>query len=262
MENWSYKRNGAVEGPVSKDRLKSLYDSGEITRQTLVRSSSSGGAWRRYGDVPDLHPFGAQPRIPRAVKNLWAWFVFGTPLVGGLIDVFLIQSKGNEFVESNSSWLSHAPIGVNILAIVVWLLLISIEILKRDQKNKVAGMLVWIIAASLYQGLSWWTTALVSSLINVSLGFGLPACQADIVQGQVKQLFEKSAANSGDAGVSAVVLTDTHQQWRTDRIRMCAGKLVTTTNTQIYSVRYQIEDRGNSLFRNTMHGLNITIHVE
>jgi GYF domain 2 len=120
MENWSYKRNGAVEGPVSKDRLKSLYDAGEITRQTLVRSSSSGGAWRRYGDVADLHPFGAQPRIPRAVKHLWPWFVFGTPLVGGLIDVFLIQSTGNEFVESNSSWLSHAPIGVNILAIVVW----------------------------------------------------------------------------------------------------------------------------------------------
>ena len=262
MENWSYKRNGAVAGPVSKDELKSLYDAGEITRQTLVRSSSSGGGWRRYGDVAGLQPLGAQSRIPRAVKNLWPWFVFGTPLIGGLIDVFLIQSKGNEFVESNSSWLSHAPIGVNILAIVVWLFLISIEILKRDQKNKVAGMLVWIIAASLYQGLSWWTTALVSSLINVSLGFGLPACQADIVQGQVKQLFEKSAANSWDAGVSAVVLTDTHQQWRTDRIRMCAGKLVTTTNTQIYSVRYQIEDRGNSLFRNTMHGLNIAIHVE
>src|ERR1700730_14272338 len=173
MENWSYKRNGAVEGPVSKDRLKSLYDSGEITRQTLVRSSSSGGAWRRYGDVADLHPFGAQPRIPRAVKHLWPWFVFGTPLVGGLIDVFLIQSTGNEFVESNSSWLSHAPIGVNILAIVVWLFLILIEIQKSDQKNKVARMVVYIVVAPLYQFFSWWTTALVSSLINVPLGAGL-----------------------------------------------------------------------------------------
>jgi GYF domain 2 len=113
MENWSYKRNGAVAGRGSKDELKSLYDAGEITRQTLVRSSSSGGGWRRYGDVADLQPPGTPPRIPRAVKNLWPWFVFGTPLVGGLIDV--IQSKGNEFVESNSSWLSHAPIGVNIL---------------------------------------------------------------------------------------------------------------------------------------------------
>ena len=56
MENWSYKRNGAVAGPVSKDELKSLYDAGEITRQTLVRSSSSGGGWRRYGDVADLQP--------------------------------------------------------------------------------------------------------------------------------------------------------------------------------------------------------------
>jgi len=99
MENWSYKRNEAVEGPVSKDQLKSLYDAGEITRHTLVRSSSSGGGWRRYGDVADLQP----PRIPRAVKNLWPWFVFGAPLVGGLIDVFLIQSTGHKFVESNAS---------------------------------------------------------------------------------------------------------------------------------------------------------------
>ena len=70
MENWSYKRNGAVEGPVSKDQLKSLYDAGEITRQTLVRSSSAGGGWRRYGDVAGLQPLGAQSRIPRAVKSL------------------------------------------------------------------------------------------------------------------------------------------------------------------------------------------------
>ena len=99
MENWSYKRNGAVEGPVSKDRLKALYDAGEITHQTLVRGSSSGGGWRRYGDVADLQTPSASPRIPRAVKNLWPWFVFGMPVIGGLIDVFLIQSKGNEFVE-------------------------------------------------------------------------------------------------------------------------------------------------------------------
>jgi len=261
MENWSYKRNGAVEGPVSKDRLKSLYDSGEITRQTLVRSSSSGGAWRRYGDVADLHPFGAQPRIPRAVKHLWPWFVFGTPLVGGLIDVFLIQSTGNEFVESNSSWLSHAPIGVNILAIVVWLFLILIEIQKSDQKNKVARMVVYIVVAPLYQFFSWWTTALVSSLINVSLGFGLPECQADIVKGQVKELFENASAKSVDAAVGVAALTDMHQQWRADRTRMCTGKLA-TTNTQTYSVRYKIEDRGNSLFRNSLHGLYLTMHVE
>jgi hypothetical protein len=257
MEDWSYKRNGAVEGPISKDQLKALYDAGEITRQTLVRSSSSGGGWRRYEDVSDLR---AQPRIPRAVKNLWPWFVFGTPLVGGLIDVFLIQSRGHKFVELNASWLSHAPIGVNILAIIVWLFLISIEIQKSDQKNKITRIAVWIVVAPLYQSFSWWTTALISSLINVSLGFGLPECHADLVKGQVEELFENAAAKSVDAGVGAVALTDTHLQLRTDRIRTCTGKLV--TNAKTYSVRYKIEDRGTSLFRNTLHGLYVTMLIE
>jgi hypothetical protein len=256
MEIWSYRRNGGVEGPVSKDQLKALYDADEINRQTLVRSSSSGGGWRRYGDVPDLRP----PRIPRAVKNLWPWFVFGTPLASGLIDVFLLQSTGHKFVESNAAWLSHAPIGVNILAIVIWLFLISIELLKSDQKNKITRMIVWIAVAPLYQSLSWWMTALVSGLINVSLRFGLLECQADIAKGQVEALFENTAPKPADTGPRAITLTDARQQLRTDRVRTCTGKLVTNTHT--YSVRYKIEDRGNSLFRNTLHGLYITMHIE
>jgi hypothetical protein len=122
-------------------------------------------------------------------------------------------------------------------------------------------MVVYIVVAPLYQSFSWWTTALVSSLINISLGFGLPECQADIVKGQVKELFENASAKSVDAAVGVAALTDTRQQWRTDRTRMCTGKLA-TTNTQTYSVRYKIEDRGNSLFRNSLHGLYLTMHVE
>jgi hypothetical protein len=34
------------------------------------------------------------------------------------------------------------------------------------------------------------------------------------------------------------------------------------TNTQTYSVRFKIEDHGNSLFRNTMHGLYISVVVQ
>jgi hypothetical protein len=135
--------------------------------------------------------------------------------------------------------------------------LILIEIQKSDQKNKVARMVVYIVVAPLYQFFSWWTTALVSSLINVALGFGLPECQADIVKGQ----FENASAKSVDAAVGVATLTDMHQQWRADRTRMCTGKLA-TTKTQTYSVRYKIEDRGNSLFRNSLHGLYLTMHVE
>lgn len=257
MESWSYYRNGAVEGPASKDELKALYDAGEITRHTLVRSSSAGGEWRRYGDVAGLAP----SRIPRAVKNLWPWFVVGTPLVGGLIDAFLVRSTGNGFVEANASWLSHVPTGLNILAVALWLLLITIEIQKRDKGNKITGMAVWLIASPLYLTFSWWTTVLVSFLVNVPLGFRLPECQADIAKFQVKQIFEKANAKPGDAGASAIALTDPQQQWRTGRIRMCTGKLV-TPNGKTYSVRYEIEDHGNRLFLRTMHGFYVTTLVE
>jgi len=259
MEQWSYRRNGGVEGPVSKDQLEALYQAGEITSQTLVRSSSAGGGWRRYGEVVDLRPLDAPPLVPRAVKRLWPLFVFGTPLLGGFLDVVLMRSVGNGFVEANAAWLRHVPIGVNLLAIALWLILIWLEINKRGQKNRIAGMIVWLVAAPIYQAFSWWAMALVSGAINVSLGYGLPECQADIAKAQVKELFERTAAKSGGAG--AVALTDIRPLWGTDRIRMCAGKF-SAANAKTYSVRYKIEDRGNNLFRNTLHGLNITMVVE
>ncbi len=256
METWSYQRNGAVEGPASKDVLKSLYDAGEITRQTLVRSSSAGGEWRRYGDVAGLAP----PRLPRAVKKLWPWFLFGTPLAAGLIDVFLIQSKGHEFVEANASWLNFAPTVLNIAAVALWLVLIAREIQKKNKKDKVAGIAVWLIVAPLYLTFSWWTTVLVSNLINVPLGFRVPECQGDIAKSEVKEAFEKTAAKSGNIGIKAIALSDARQQWLAGRIRMCVGQLA-TTNAQTYSVRYAIEDHGARLFLRRMHGFYISLLV-
>ncbi len=258
MESWSYKRDGAVVGPVGKEELKALFEAGEITRQTPVRSISAGGEWRRYGDVSGLAP----SRIPRAVTKFWPWFVLGTPLAGGLIDVFLIRSTGNAFVEANAPWLSYVPTALNILAALLFLVLISNGMRKKDQKDRVGGMAVWLIAAPVYLTFTWWTTVLVSSAINVPFGFRLPECHADIAKSQVKETFERTAAaKSGDAGLRALELTDMQQQWLAGRIRMCTGKLV-ATDAQIYSVRYEIEDHGNRLFLRRMHGFNVSLLVK
>jgi hypothetical protein len=257
MENWSYQHDGAIKGPASKDHLRSLYEAGEITRQTLVRSSLAKGEWRRYGDVAGLAP----SRIPPAVKNFWPWFVFGTPLLGGLIDVCLIRSSGHEFVETNAAWLSHVPTALNVLAVALWLILIAIGFQKRNSKDRIAGMAVWLIAAPLYLTFSWWTTVLTVSLINMSLGSGLPECQADLTKAQVKDLFDRISAKSGHAGVNAVALMETRQQWLTGRTRMCTGKLA-ATNAQTYSVRYEIEHHGTRLFLRKIHGFDITMVIE
>jgi lipoprotein signal peptidase len=257
MESWSYKQNDVIEGPVDKDQLKALYDAGEITAKTLVWSAAVGGGWRPYGALVDLRPAGALSRIPLAVKKLWPWFVFGTPLIGGVIDVVLMRSTGNAFVESNAWWLSHTPIAVSLLAIILWLSLIAIEVFKGDKKDKLMALVIWVVAATVYQAFSWWAIALVSGLINVAFGFGLLPCQADIATGEVRRLFEKTHPQAG----RGVAFADIQQKWTTDRIRMCTAKLA-ATGAQTYSVRYKIEDRGNSLFRNTMHGLNVTILVE
>jgi hypothetical protein len=212
-------------------------------------------------NVNDLQVGNEMPRIPTAVKNLWPWFVFGAPLVGGAIDAFLVNSKGNGVIESNGSWLSHAPISVNILAMAIWLLLIWLEISQTDRKDHLSRMIIWIILAPLYQSFSWWTTALVSSVINISLGFGLADCQADVVKAQVEQLFDRAAAKSDNSGATAAGVNDAREQLTTNNLRLCTAKL-STTGSQSYFVRYKIEDHGSSLFKNTLHGLNVTMIVQ
>lgn len=255
METWSYQRNGAIEGPVSADELKALYQADEITLETLVRSATAGGGWRRYGSVSGLAP----SRIPRAVRKLWPWFIFGIPLAGGALDTLLIRSSGSEFVAANAAWLSYAPTALTILGVILWLSLIAKE--TRKQRKATTGLAIWVIAAPLYLTFSWWTTVLASGLINVPFGFRIPSCQADITKGQVKEAFEKAVARSGDAGASAVDLTDARQQWLAGRIRMCTGK-VETSNARTYSVRYEIEDHGNRLFLRTMHRFYVTLAIQ
>jgi hypothetical protein len=256
LELWSYRRNGAVEGPVSKEELKTLFEAGKITRQTLVRSSLVGGGWRRYKEIADRRSIAAS-HLPRSVKNLWPWFVLGTPVALGLLDVYVMQSEGNALIEENP-WLGHAPFALSILVILLWLGLIWNEVGKSED-NRAASMVLWVVIAPVYQSFSWWATALVISLINASFGFGLPSCQSDIARALVLNQFEKSAAKKGEALTAS--FGDTRQQWVTERIRMCGGKLMTEKG-QTFTVRYKIEDRGNNLFRNTLHGLSVTMLVE
>jgi hypothetical protein len=56
-------------------------------------------------------------------------------------------------------------------------------------------------------------------------------------------------------------LTGVSQQLATDRIRICTGK-VTAGDSQAYPVRFKIEDRGNSMFHNSLRGLHVTAVLE
>lgn len=276
MESWRYKRNGATKGPVSKDQLRSLCDAGEITGETLVWTSSFGAEWKRYADVDELQRPGAPPPlqlekvnnfwawltfgIPKPVKTFWVWFAFGVPIVCGLINVLVRRSTGNDFVISYSSWLSRLPVAVMLLASALWALLGVIAIKKSGQKNAVAGMLLWMLGALFYMSWCWWTAALASNFMSVLMGFELPECNADVVQGQVRELFGKAAA-TGNAGVAAVGLTDTQQQLANDQLRICTVKVL-ATNARTYSVRYKLEARGTGLFRNTIEGVAVTVFLE
>lgn len=257
MELWSYRRDGAIEGPVSKDDLKKLFEAGKITRQTLVRSSLVGGGWRRYEEIADRRTM-AVSYLPRSVRILGPWFVLGTPIALGLLDIYVMQSEGNALIEDNP-WLGHAPFALSIIVILLWLGLIWNDIRQSGGDNKGGSMVVWLVIAPVYQSMSWWATALVISLINFSFGFGLPSCQSDIARALVLNQFEKAAAKKGD--VVTATFGDTQQQWVTDRIRMCGGKLISDKG-QTFAVRYKIEDRGNNLFRNTLHGLSVSMLIE
>jgi hypothetical protein len=259
LEKWSYQRDGAVEGPVGKEQLAALYEAGEITERTLVRSTTAGGGWQPYAQVAGVRLRGKGRSLPHAVKSLWPWYVFALPLVVGLIDVFLVQSKGNAYIASHT-WIGHAPVMVNLSAIALWLVLIWRDIKKADRRHGFGEMIIWLVAAPVFQALSWWGAALISTLINLSFGFEVPPCDGDVVQAQVRAEFDRVMTKRGDAGARAQGLGDMRQQWGGDRLRMCAATLEATPRS--YSVRYKVEDKGNWLFRNTMHGLYVTTFVE
>jgi len=104
---------------VTAEQLKSLYDCGEITLKLFSSSSAeaAGGYTARCPSAPS--------RIPRAVKKLWPFFVFGAPLVGP-DRRFSDSTTGNAFVESNISGLT-CPHRAELLAVAYGWLLISIE---------------------------------------------------------------------------------------------------------------------------------------
>jgi len=259
LEKWTYQKDGAVEGPVGKDQLTVLYEAGEITARTLVRSTTAGGGWQPYEEIAGVRVRRTARPFPRAITKLWPWFVFVIPLVVGLIDVFLVQSKGNAYIATHT-WIGHAPIIVNLSALALWLVLIWRENKRMDRSHGLVEMIAWFVAAPVFQAFSWWAAALVSTLINQFAGFEVPPCDGDVVQAQVRAQVERAAVKRGDASVQVVAIGDMIQQWGGDRTRMCAAKVEATTRS--YSVRYKVEDKGNWLFRNTMHGLYVTTFVE
>ncbi len=259
MEKWTYQKDGAIGGPVRKDQLTALYEAGEITERTLVRSTTAGGGWQPYEKVAGVRLRAKGRPLPRAIAKLWPWFVVVMPLAVGLIDVFLVQSKGNAYIATHT-WIGHAPVIVNLSALALWLVLIWRDIKRADRSHGFSEMIIWLVATPVFQAFSWWGAALVSTLINLSFGFEVPACDGDVVQAQVRAEFDRVVAKRGESGARAVALEDMRQQWGGERIRMCAARLEATTRS--YSVRYKIEDKGNWLFRNTMHGLYVTTFVE
>lgn len=262
MESWRYKQDeGMIEGPVSGEQLRALYESGKITLNTAVRSTAAGGEWKRFGDAKELWPQGALSRTPWAVKRLWPFFLFGIPILGGLIDVFISQSTGNAPVEAAAPWLMHFPVALMVAAAVIWLFLIIRDTRKTAPQASDTGLLLWFLALPFYMSWLWWVTPTVSSVINVAAGFDFPSCQSDIVQGEVKSLFPGAAAKAGHSALGAISLSDAVQQIATDRIKICTGK-VAASDGQSYSMRYKIEDRGNSMFHNSLRGLNVTIVVD
>jgi hypothetical protein len=226
LEKWTYRRNGAVEGPVATDQLAALYEAGEITDQTLVRSTIAGGGWRRYEDVVQRRHLGLMRRFPRAITKLWPWFAIGTPLVGGLVDVFLVQSYGHDYIATNS-WIGHGPIIINLSALTLWLVLIWRELRRSDRGYGFGEMVIWLVAAPVYQAVSWWATALVSMSISLGFGFDMPQCDSDVVQAQVRAQFERNVAKRGDAKSAPIGLTGAAMGERSDQnVRCEAGRCI------------------------------------
>jgi hypothetical protein len=187
-------------------------------------------------------------------------FLFGIPVLGGLIDVFICQSKGNAAVETTASWLIRLPVALMLAATILWLALIVKGTQKTGPQTPGTGLLVWLLAVPFYMSWLWWVTPALASVINMAAGLDFPTCESDVARGQVLNLFPEAAAKAGHPGLTAELLTNTSQQLATDRIRICTAKV--TAGTQSFPVRFKIEDRGNSMFHNTLRGLHVNMVVE
>ncbi|SFK56091.1 GYF domain-containing protein [Methylocapsa palsarum] len=261
MESWRYKQSeGMIEGPVSSDQLRELYNTGKITLDTSVRSTASGGEWKRFGDARELWPRGAISRMPSTVTRLWPLFLLGIPIIGGLMDVAICQSRGNATVEAAAPWLIHAPVALMLTATIIWIFLIVQENRKIAPQAPSSGLLVWLLAVPFYMSWLWWVTPTVTSAVNLTAGLDFPTCESDVSRGQVLSLFPEAAARAGHPGLTAASLSGVSQQLATDRIRICTGKV--TAGEQAYPVRFKIEDRGNTMFHNSLRGLHVTMVLE
>ena len=69
LEKWTYQKDGAIGGPVGKDQLAALYEAGEITERTLVRSTTAGGGWQPYEKVAGVRLRGKGKPLPRSIAK-------------------------------------------------------------------------------------------------------------------------------------------------------------------------------------------------
>lgn len=278
MENWRYKKNGSNVGPVSEARLKSLYASGEINKDTLVWTKSFGGAWKRYAEAFANRPDDPlAPNNPPAIEkseNFWAWltfgmppelrrtwplFIFAAPLVCAILNILIRHSTGSDLIFTHASWASRIPLAILFLATAAWFVVGARAIRKTGEKNATAGIFVWLVSVPFYLSWCWWSAAVASNFISMTLGLGLPDCQSDIVKSRIFSEFAAVATQkTSEPGVTAADLNDVQQLVTTDQLKICDAK-VRATNGQTYPVRYKLQSRGSGMLNNTIEGLAISI---
>jgi hypothetical protein len=262
---WHYERAGKRIGPLQEGEILRAYNSGEISRETLVWSPGVGPSFVRLGDTQLIPPSNEPPPLPAtAVDNSLVWVLVAIPLCSAFIERIV---DAPSFFSSGWTWTC-------IIVAANWTISLVDE--KRVKRSGVAtrdisfGFWFWLIPVYLYQRAralrggknyvwAWWVSFAASLAITLGpgdlrallsgemyLGSGLPPCDSSFEIRQVKKVFDSVPAVRA-AGINALTVSRARQLSAPGDELTCLAQ-VDASNGQTYSVSYTVEKRGDDQF--------------
>lgn len=260
--SWHYERGGQRVGPVSENELHRLLSLGEITRDTLVWSSSVGASFVRLGDTVLAPPMTQPPALPASrVDDTLAWGLAALPLGAALLQ---------RATESTSTSLWGWPLGT--FTVCTLMCLVDEKRVARSGNAAPSARLatwVWLVPVYLFQRARalrgpkhyvWaWVASLVASLLvggeiaaflkgDTYLGAGVPTCDSAFEQKQVRKLFDGMDAVRA-AGLTSTGLQNPRELGSAGDLRTCAAQVI-ASNATAYRVVYTVELQGDQILTN------------